>query len=97
MTDCEKCLLHLTSAGNKGIHSFTLNSLVGTFRVAARINDLKAKGYNITSIREKMGDAIGVRYFLQPKITKDHQTAQKPTYKIVLDNRTNTARRLLIT
>ena len=91
MTDCEKCLMYLKQAGSIGVHSFDLNVLAGTSRSAARINDLKSKGYKIASKREKRGDAIGVRYFLSPEITNIPQK-----YKMVFDNKNNTVRKVLI-
>ena len=52
-----------------------------TTRVAARVNDLKKKGYKIVSIPERKGDSIGCRYFLQSLPIKE-----KPKYLFV-DNR----------
>lgn len=69
-THTQRTLELLKEAGDKGVHSFTLNYKVGTTRSAARINDLKRQGYNITSIIEKMGDSTGVRYFLLPQDSK---------------------------
>lgn len=63
-TDTEKTLELLKAYGTKGCHSFVLNKLVGTTRIAARINDLKNQGHNITSVPEKMDGALGCRYFL---------------------------------
>ena len=71
MTDTELTLQALQNAGNAGVHSFDLNRLVGTIRAAARVNDLKNLGYQITARPETLGNARGVRYFLvsSPKAT----------------------------
>ncbi len=63
-TDTQKVLDILKDRGEKGIHSFHLNQLVGTTRAAARIQDLKDQGYSIYSKPERMGDSVGCRYFL---------------------------------
>ncbi len=75
-TDCDKTLFALIDAGDKGVHSFALNGIVGTNYSPRRIYDLKKKGYVITSIPEKLGNAIGCRYFLQSKPIKE-QPKQK--------------------
>lgn len=54
----------LERAGGKGVHSFDLNDWVSP-RAAARINELRKKGCEITSTHEKRGCAYGVRYTLQ--------------------------------
>lgn len=64
MTNTEKVLKILRECGEKGCHSFELNQKVGTTRSAARIVDLKKQGYNILSKPERLGEALGVRYFL---------------------------------
>lgn len=68
--DTQKALKALQLAGAKGMHSFHLNHFIGTTRAAARIQDLKDMGYNITSKRERMGNTWGCRYYLmgQPVI-----------------------------
>lgn len=63
-TDVQKTLELLQQAGDKGIHSFDLNRLVGTTRSAARIQDLKNLGYDIEAFPETIGTSRGVRYFL---------------------------------
>lgn len=84
-TDTEKCLQALISSGATGVHSFDMNAIIGTTRAAARINDLKAQGYVITSVYEKRGDSHGCRYFLtsssQPlKINSKKQVKEKTVY-----------------
>ena len=69
MTHSEKVLQILRSVGEKGIHSFDLGHSVGTWRVAARIHDLKKRGHNIVSVPEPKGNMVGCRYFLN-EITK---------------------------
>ncbi len=64
-TQTTRALHYLRQAGSSGIHSFDLNKLVGTTRIAARINDLKHLGYNITSVHERKGRSWGVRYVLR--------------------------------
>lgn len=64
MTDTEKALHILKQAGTLGIHSFLMNEYIGTDRAAARINELKNKGYTITTTPEKLNGSWGVRYFL---------------------------------
>lgn len=76
-TDVQKTLQLLTEAGSSGMHSFDLNKLVGTTRIAARVNDLKAQGYEITSIYEKRGDSHGCRYFLISSSSVKPQTSKK--------------------
>lgn len=67
MTDIYKTLRCLQQAGSNGVHGFDLNRIIGTTRAAARINDLKKLGYNITSVWENKGNAKGKRYFYHPK------------------------------
>ena len=67
MSDKQKVLEALKEAGEKGIHSFDLIHKAGTYRVAARIRDLKKEGINIVSIPEPKGNSIGCRYFLEDK------------------------------
>lgn len=76
MKHLDKTLSILQQRGTRGIHSFELNHLVGTTRSAARIKDLKDLGYTISSIPEKYGDAIGVRYSLvsEPTVAKPQHT-----------------------
>lgn len=62
--DTAKTLEILQKAGQKGIHSFELNTAVGTTRSASRVKDLKYLGYTINAIHEKYGNSWGVRYFL---------------------------------
>lgn len=77
-TDCELTLQILQTAGPRGVHSFDLMRMINSPRAGARICDLKKKGYSISSVSEKKGDAIGVRYFLvHSPIT------QKQTYVLV--------------
>ena len=64
MSDIQKTLDNLRAYGNKGCHSFVLMKLVGSTRVAARIEDLKKRGYRITSVPEEMDGTTGCRYFL---------------------------------
>ena len=64
-TDIDKTLDILRTYKIKGVHSFILMKLVGSTRVAARIEDLKKRGYNIRSVPEKMDNALGCRYFLE--------------------------------
>ena len=56
----------LKESGNKGVHSLDLCNWV-TPRAAARINDLKNDGYEITSTHERKGTAWGARYKLVKK------------------------------
>lgn len=72
-TDVAKCLKILQRVGLYGIHSFHLNQEIGTTRCSARINDLKKKGYIITSTPERLGDAVGVRYFLNSSPVKEEK------------------------
>ena len=70
MTNTQKILRLLQEAGSAGVHSFDIVRSVGTIRGAARINDLKKKGYKIISKGEKQGNAIGCRYFLASYLPK---------------------------
>jgi len=74
MTDCEKALQILKERRSLGVHSFELNTLLGTTRSAARIQDLKDMGHSISSVPEKRGDSLGVRYYLVAEM-------QNPTQK----------------
>jgi predicted transcriptional regulator len=84
-TDVEKTLRILEEAGEKGIHSFELNYLVGTTRSAARICDLKKLGYTILAKPEVHGGARGVRYILQssPIFKQDPETKQTQQYEFI--------------
>lgn len=75
MTKTKLALLFLKQAGSAGVHSFDLNRLIGTTRCAARVQDLKDQGYDITSVFERKGRSWGVRYFLRSK------EEYKPSYK----------------
>lgn len=83
-SDTAKCLKILQRVGLYGIHSFHLNQEIGTTRCAARIQDLKDKGYVITSEPEKLGDALGVRYYLNSSPVKAVQ--QKREIRGYFDN-----------
>lgn len=85
-TDIELTLTALRQVGKEGIHSFTLNHLVGTTRAAARIQDLKDMGYLITSKHETKGTSRGVRYFLDTEPT-DKQLAEAEYKWIFEDNK----------
>jgi hypothetical protein len=80
-TDTQKCLEALQRAGSEGVHSFHLNQIIGTTRAAARCQDLKDQGYNITSQWEKMGNSTGVRYFLH-----EGANVKKNTKSVVIDH-----------
>lgn len=88
-TDTQKCLEALQRAGNNGIHSFHLNYIIGTTRCAARINDLKNQGYSITSKYEKIGDSMGVRYFLNAD--NEHLQQSRPIKPIRYNYKGNVA------
>lgn len=70
MTDKLKVLELLRNAGDKGIHSFELMRDAHSSRAQARVCDLKKDGYHISAIPEKMGDSLGVRYFLNAEPIK---------------------------
>lgn len=89
-SDCQKILELLKQRGEKGLHSFEIVRLVATIRGAARIYDLKKQGHKITSIPEKLGDAIGTRYFLNSTAP----VPSKDAYIDVFDNETYTYRRV---
>ena len=81
-----KTLQTLQRVGLYGIHSFHLMKEVGSTRVAARVNDLKKKGYLIDSKKETFGGVEGCRYTLRGKsegsTLKEKQITQ---YKFVGD------------
>jgi len=77
-TDCQKTLEYLRQSKNRGCHSFDLMHLVGTTRIAARIDDLKKQGFSITSVKEKKGDALGCRYYLHEAVTATIEPLQEP-------------------
>jgi len=72
-TDVYKTLKALQEAGEKGIHSFDLNHIVGTTRCAARVSDLKHQNHHIYSKPEVLNGTRGVRYFLMDKPTPKPQ------------------------
>lgn len=76
LTDNEMALRALREAGRNGVHSFVLNKIIGTTRAAARINDLKKRGYQIASQPQLLGNARGSRYFL----LASPMEKQKPQY-----------------
>lgn len=80
MTDTIKCLQILKDRGDKGVHSFHLNKLIGTTRSAARIQDLEDQGYTITATLEKMGDTWGKRYTLVTGDSKKIEKTEKIEY-----------------
>lgn len=77
-TDKDKTLLLLQQSGEAGIHSFELGKIVGTIRIAARIEELRKQGHNILSVAERMGDAIGVRYYLVTDSKPELQEEKQP-------------------
>jgi len=65
MSQCDNVLKKLRKGGKRGVHSFVLyRSGVCGIRPAARVQDLQDQGYEILSVREKLGHAWGCRYFL---------------------------------
>ena len=90
-TDKQQTLWVLKKVGDKGIHSFELNRLIGSTRAAARINDLKHEGYQIDTKHEKVGNAWGVRYFLRKSVKEEI----KP-FKWEFDLINNIARKVLL-
>lgn len=62
-TKLYKTLLALKETQNYGIHSFELMRRAGSTRVAARVNDLKKLGHDITSKRETLNGVDGCRYY----------------------------------
>lgn len=85
-TDTAKVLKILQRSGMYGVHSFHLNQEVGTMRAAARILDLKKLGYDITSTPERLGDAVGVRYFLNSSPVSKPVVTQKKKISGYFDN-----------
>lgn len=76
-TKTKQALTYLRQAGNKGIHSLHLNALLVSNRSAARVQDLKDQGYQITATPERMGHAWGVRYVL----VGSPEEEKKPEYR----------------
>lgn len=76
MTKTNLALQYLKQAGLSGVHSFDLNNLVGTTRAAARIRDLKDKGYSIASRLERRGRSWGKRYYFIGKPAPLGQVAE---------------------
>lgn len=87
-TQKEIVLKMLEEAGDKGIHSFQFMQ-IQLPRVAARICELRAEGYEISSEHELLyGSATGVRYRLQggdarerPTQTSAHASTGRPAGK----------------
>ena len=90
-TKTQRTLEILKQSGDKGIHSFILNNLIGSTRSAARIQDLKDQGYSITSVFEKMNGSLGVRYFLRESPADDKENIENRPFKWVFEG--NVARR----
>lgn len=90
--DVLKTLDALRKAGDTGVHSFELNRIVGTTRAAARVRDLRKQGYSITSKREQLGDAWGVRYFLTSSPVHESPLFQQKPIRWEFDMKTYTAR-----
>ena len=93
-TDCSKTLEALRNAGSLGVHSFDLNNIVGTNYSPRMVHDLKKAGYSITAVREKLGDAVGVRYFLN-YFPVDRQKLTE-NYTVVFDDVTHVARKTYV-
>ena len=62
MSQCSAILSHMKKYGS--IEPLTALKLYGSFRLAARINDLRMKGHVIDTERVKKGDAMIARYHL---------------------------------
>ena len=62
MSQCSAILSHLKKYGS--IEPLTALKLYGSFRLAARINDLRMKGHNIDTEMVKKGDSMVARYHL---------------------------------
>ena len=73
MSQKDKILRILKQVGSQGIHSFDLVQRANTFRVAARILDLKQEGYVISSMTEDKNGVRGVRYMLITKELPDKE------------------------
>ena len=63
LTQTKKVIYVLEEVGEQGIHSFDLIRMI-SHKAPARISELRKAGWNITSVREKRGKSVGVRYFL---------------------------------
>lgn len=59
----------LKQSGEEGVHSFTLSRQV-THKATTRVSELRKWGYPIERVRERLGSAIGVRYFLREQKAK---------------------------
>lgn len=66
LTQREKVLYALREVGENGLHSFDIIRMI-SHKAPARICELRKEGFNITSVIERMGDSVGVRYFLKEK------------------------------
>ena len=62
MSQCSAILSHMKKYGS--IESLTALNLYGSFRLAARINELRMKGHDIDTERVKKGDSVIARYHL---------------------------------
>lgn len=66
LTKRAKQAIEILQSHPEGLHSFNLANLMrlDTNYVPRAVNEARAAGYSIASTREKMGNAIGVRYTL---------------------------------
>jgi hypothetical protein len=69
MTQTQEILALLRSRGDRGITPMDALEEVGTFRLAARIHDLRAEGYNITSTPQMTptGKTVARYRLIEPK------------------------------
>ena len=69
MTQAQEILALLRSRGDRGITPMDALEEVGTFRLAARIHDLRAEGYNITSTPQMTptGKTVARYRLIEPK------------------------------
>lgn len=89
LSDTEKTLRVLKRVGPYGVHSFHLAQEIGSYRVAARINDLKRKGYVITSEPQTVGEATGCRYYLRSEPAKKVVQPPKKPVTYIIDKERN--------
>lgn len=83
LTQKEIVLKMLEEAGDKGVHSFQFMQLQLP-RVAARVCELRAEGYEISSEHELLhGSATGVRYRLQGGDAHATRLLQKPGSHVI--------------
>lgn len=77
VSDAERMLRLLRTAGSLGVHSHDLRRRGITGNPSQRAADLEAKGHSIERVRENRGRRPGTRYTLLVDVGKQHRADRK--------------------